>query len=785
LHDLGCDHVFHSRDTSYAANILSVTGNTGVDVVLNSLSGNDKEGHSFVEMTLKSAGKNARWAEIGKAGVWSNEQVAAAREDVSYTMFDLLEVTEQSPELIHSMFASICADLENGLLKPLHMHVFEKEKLQDAFRFMAQAKHRGKVVVRQKVAFVQWNRTGAYLITGGFGGLGMRLAEWMVERGVSHVVLAGRKGCPASAEAFVKKLEARGATVTCVKMDASKAEDVTTAFKTVANIKGIVHAAGVLDDKKLSEMDVATFEKVMKPKIDGAWNLHQASLKLDLDMFVLFSSISSVTGNMGQSNYAVANAYLDGLAALRKTMDLPAIAINWGAWGEVGMAADLDTSALGMAKIVPEEGLKMMEQCIVCAENANVVVAPLRAFVKQLGASVPSILSALVSADTSGAGGASEVVAVLKKLKEGERLAYLVGDMATKVKGMLGLPDGFELDGTQALPALGLDSLMVMELRNVVKQDTGVLLQPDALLNFPTLDGLSGVILSELSLGGSSGASAGPKTVVELTPMVAGSSVAPFFCVQGAGRGDFLYAEIAKQLGSKQPFYELRGIGYDFKEVADLATHFCDEIEKICPEGPVQVGGWSFGGCVAYEIVQQLIARGRNVSRLVLIDWVEKGMAGAAYDPQHAAFGALVRSVELMAGTKLPVMDAAATTAFRALDFDGKFDTIVNQLVAGGMLPSSVDRDDLASVIRGFEHAIAALLRHDAPPMAGFTGCDVLSVRATKFGFPDMTEYDWAAVAAKNDRVTSHSIDCDHWEILRKPCVESLGGFVGDFLGKK
>jgi thioesterase domain-containing protein len=324
---------------------------------------------------------------------------------------------------------------------------------------------------------------------------------------------------------------------------------------------------------------------------------------------------------------------------------------------------------------------------------------------------------------------------------------------------------------------------MVMELRNVVKQDTGVLLQPDALLNFPTLDGLSGVILSELQLGGSS-VSTGPKTVVELTPM-AGSSTPPFFCVQGAGRGDFLYAEIAKQLGAGQPFYELRGIGYDFKEVSDLATHFADEIEKLCPKGPVQVGGWSFGGCVAYEIVLQLISRGRQVDRLVLIDWVEKGMATASYDPQHAAFGALVRSVELMSDKKLPEMDAAELKAFMALDFNGKFDLIVNQLVEGGMLPKEVDRNDLNSVVKGFEHAIAALLRHDAPPMESFSGADVLSVRAAKFGFPDMIEFDWEKVAAANSKVTSREINCDHWEILRKPFVETLGTFVKDFLGNK
>lgn len=449
------------------------------------------------------------------------------------------------------------------------------------------------------------------------------------------------------------------------------------------------------------------------------------------------------------------------------------------------MAADLDTSASGMDKLAPEQGLRLMEQCIVCAENPNVVVAPLRSLAAQLGASAPAILSSLASADSAGTGGASEVVTVLKKLPEGERLAYLVGDMSTKVKAMLGLPESFALDGAQPLPALGLDSLMVMELRNVVKQDTGVLLQPDALLNFPTLDGLSGAILSELKLGGSSAISTGHKTVVELTPM-AGSSVAPFFCVQGAGRGDFLYSEIAKQLGQNQPFFELRGIGFDFKEVSDLATHFADEIVKLCPEGPLQVGGWSFGGCVAYEIVLQLISRGRQVSRLVLIDWVEKGMATASYDPQTAAFGALVRSVELMSGKELgEKFDADAMKAFNTLSFDGKFDKIVNQLIDGGMLPQEVDREDLASVVKGFEHAIAALLRHEAPPMEQFTGAEVLSVRATKFGFPDMTEFDWAKVAAANPKVTSREIDCDHWEILRKPCVEKLGGFMGDFLGKE
>jgi len=275
------------------------------------------------------------------------------------------------------------------------------------------------------------------------------------------------------------------------------------------------------------------------------------------------------------------------------------------------------------------------------------------------------------------------------------------------------------------------------------------------------------------------------KTVVVLTPMVSSSST-PFFCVRGEESVGFLYNEFAEQLGSDQPFYELCYIDYDFKEVRDLATHFVDEIEKVRPDGPIQVGGWSFGGCVAYEIVLQLINRGREVSHLVLIDWVEKRMATASCSPQHAAFGALVRHVEWMCGKKLTGMDAVALQACNGLDFSSKFDLIINHLVDSGMLSKKVDRSGLMSVVRRFECAISAVLRHDAPPIENFEGAEVLAVRATEFGFPDMMNFDWGKVTAANSKVTLHEIHCcDHWEILRKPSVETLGKFVRNFLSKK
>ncbi len=180
------------------------------------------------------------------------------------------------------------------------------------------------------------NPEGSYLITGGLGGLGIKVAEWLVKNGAKHLVLAGRD--------ISKTIEFPNATIEKIAIDTSQKESVETMMKRFGSewpeLKGIIHAAGVLDDAPIQSQDWEKFEKVFAPKVDGSWNLHETSLGKPLDFFILFSSIASALGSPGQSNYAAANSYMEALANLRKENGLPALAISWGPWAEVGMAAN-------------------------------------------------------------------------------------------------------------------------------------------------------------------------------------------------------------------------------------------------------------------------------------------------------------------------------------------------------------------------------------------------------------------------------------------------------------
>ncbi len=206
------------------------------------------------------------------------------------------------------------------------------------------------------------NPEGSYLITGGLGGLGLKVSEWLVKHGAKHLVLAGRN--------ISKTVEIPNATIEKIAVDISKKESVESLMKKFGNewpeLKGIVHAAGVLDDAPLLSQDWEKFEKVFAPKVAGSWNLHEASQGKPLDFFILFSSIASVLGSRGQSNYAAANSYLEALATLRSEKGLPALAISWGPWAEVGMAAKLTErhSSAGFIPFKPEEGLKILEQAL-------------------------------------------------------------------------------------------------------------------------------------------------------------------------------------------------------------------------------------------------------------------------------------------------------------------------------------------------------------------------------------------------------------------------------------
>ena len=271
------------------------------------------------------------------------------------------------------MFNQIMPLFENGTLKPLPHKTFPIESVENAFRYMAQAKHIGKVVVSHQDSDIgrgEIRADASYLITGGLAALGLQVAEWLVQKGTKHLVLVGRKASKEATQIQLSQLQAQGAEITVAQTDVSKSDEVAQLFKKIKDdlppLRGLIHAAGVLDDGVLLQQNWERFTQVMSPKVSGAWNLHLYSQDLLLDFFVCFSSVASLLGSPGQGNYAAANSFLDALANYRQNLGLPSLTINWGPWGGAGMASELGDrfASQGMNLINPEDGLQVFEQLL-------------------------------------------------------------------------------------------------------------------------------------------------------------------------------------------------------------------------------------------------------------------------------------------------------------------------------------------------------------------------------------------------------------------------------------
>ena len=244
---------------------------------------------------------------------------------------------------------------------------------------------------------------GNYLITGGLGGLGLKIAASLIERGARHLVLMGRSDPSAAARQAVADLEQRGARVILVKGDVSNKQDVASVLTDMEPaVCGLIHAAGVLEDGALSQQSWEHLAKVLEPKLVGAWHLHTLTQHIPLDFFVLFSAGAALLGSPGQANYAAANAFLDGLAHYRRALGLPALSINWGAWSGVGMAARLERRLQdnGLGVIAPEQGVRIFEY-LLRQSVAQIAVLPIdwHKLARQFAATgIPPLLSDLVRA---------------------------------------------------------------------------------------------------------------------------------------------------------------------------------------------------------------------------------------------------------------------------------------------------------------------------------------------------------------------------------------------------
>jgi myxalamid-type polyketide synthase MxaC len=432
-------------------------GDDGIDVVVNALSGD------AIERSLQLLAPGGRFIELGRRGIWSAEQVAALRPDVEYHVLDLPEVASRQPEVAGQWLRELMEMFEAGHLRSLPIQSFPLRQASNAFRMLAQGQHVGKLAVSADAPAqpFQVRADGNYLITGGRGGVALALARWLVEQGARHLLLASRRPPDEEQAAKIEELRKAGAEVTTIEVDVA---DYDALRAKLPPLRGVIHAAAVLDDGPVIQQSWERMQAVMAPKVDGVRALHRLTQGQELDFFILCSSAASVFGSPGQSGYAAANGFLDAFAVFRRAHGEPALSLNWGPVAEVGKAAQMSPrvraqwAAAGIELMPPQSlGPALMEA-------------------SRIG--LPRVVAIATSAK---AGNKSPLQ---KKQKRGLPLAETVRAAAAAV---LGLASENLLAVDRPLKEFGLDSLMAVELRNRLARELERSLPATLAFDYPTV----------------------------------------------------------------------------------------------------------------------------------------------------------------------------------------------------------------------------------------------------------------------------------------------------------
>ncbi len=490
LEALGLDaaHLASSRDLNFKEHFLEASGAQGMDVVLNSLA------RDFIDASVELLPRGGRFIEIGMTDLRDPKEIAQQHPGVAYCAFSL---SEADPTRVGEMLAELVSLFESGSLARLPVLVWDVRRAQEAFRFMSQARHVGKLVLALPRPPVDADRS--VVITGGLGGLGGLVARHLVGQGVGCVVLASRRGLEApGAVELQAELRAGGAEVVVAACDVSDREQVTELIASVPAefpLGMVVHTAGLLDDGAFGALTGERVERVLAPKVDAAWYLHECTEHLDLRGFVLFSSAAGVIGSPGQANYAAANAFLDSLAAYRQTLGLPGISLAWGQWAQATEMTDhleqenpARMMRSGMGALSNEEGLQMFDAA--CA-TARELIVPVRLDQRVLHSSaqvgqLPALLSDLLKGAKRRVSKGRSLAARLAGVSESEREKLVLDMVRGEAAVVLGHSGPGAVDAQRAFKDLGFDSLTAVELRNRLNVATGLQLPATLVFDYPT-----------------------------------------------------------------------------------------------------------------------------------------------------------------------------------------------------------------------------------------------------------------------------------------------------------
>ncbi len=707
-------HLAHSRRLDFEERFRAVA--PPVDVVLNSLTG------EAIDASLRLMAPTGRFVELGRNELRDPERVAADHGGVRYLPFVL---SFQDPERIRRGFSAILSFLEAAEGPRTPITRYPVERAVDAFRHMQRGHNVGKLVLEMGT---RPSPEGTVLITGGVGTLGALVARHLVVRhGITRLLLVGRRGADApGATDLEDELTALGAHVTIAACDIADPEAVRTLLDTVPEdhpLTAVIHSAGVVDDATVTRLAPSALDRVLAPKVDGAWNLHEATADLDLDAFVLFSSGAGVLGSAGQAGYAAANSFLDALAHHRRSLGLPAQSLAWGRWADTSEATarlgEVETSRMsrtwGVEAIEDDEGCALMDAA---ADIDRPLLLPVPMDLAGLRAratspeAVPHLLRGLVRAHRTQRGDDDPgTVTKLRALGAGaERRTLLEEMIATRAAEILGHPSGHRVEADQDFLESGFDSLTVVELRNHLNEVAGQRLPASMVFEHrtpallaahlderltdrageeetsstpaETVDGLVGLFRDACADGRPQDAVTMARAASRGRPLLRAEDAWPVEPVQlstgpeepvlvcfpslvmTSGAQEF--ARFAAQLRDRRRVHVLPAPGFLAEEQlpADRGVFVSGQADaalRAADGAPLILVGRSSGGWAAHAVAEELHRRGRTPSGLILLDTPLPGEPGVL--PLVAAALPIVTESVMARAGEYELLDTARLTA--------------------------------------------------------------------------------------------------------------------------
>jgi len=640
LRALGIKYVMNSRSLEFADRVLEYTDGKGVDLVLNSLTG------AAMSKSISVLAPYGRFIELGRQGIDSNSklELRSLEKNISFFTVNMERLLSDRPEMAGSQLRELMQLFAEGTLHPLPYRVFPISKAPKALRHLADAKQIGKVVlslqdpeVPATFSTIEENFTlrpdGTYLIAGGLGGFGLQTAQWLIERGAKHLVLMTRDPASPKAARSVKQLEELGVEIVVAGGDVIQEEDVARVVADIGRsmppLRGVIHSAVVYDDGYLVQLDGDRFEKVMAPKVMGAWNLHTQTSNLPLDFFVLFSSVAATVGSPGQGNYAAANAFMDSLVRYRrKILGLPGLSINWGALGDVGYLVENQRVSthlqnMGMGVLPSQKALKVLGMLLE-REAVEAIVGLLdwdqwsKLYESAKLPRFSYVVKKVVSSDTGDL--SEDIVTQVKEASEAERLELLQSFLREQAASVLGT-SASKLNIDQSLGNLGLDSLMAVELSNRIKSQLDISVSTMKLIGEASVASLA-VELAEQIMGAGA-ATVEPETQWSVLLKPNPDARLRLFCFPYIAGSVSVFQSWSEGLPSE---LELCAVNYPGTIGFSQRLEGLDALLPVLAEAmlpkldkPFAFYGHSFGGLIAFELARYLRReRGLKPARLFL-----------------------------------------------------------------------------------------------------------------------------------------------------------------------